>query len=281
MIAIVTDSTICISRAEAAKLGLFIVPQTYHVFGQMFTEGFQGENGRFEELLKLYGSTAKTAHAGIGAFLSTYETLLGRGFEVLAITMSSRLSGAYSAASMAAGELPGRPIRVVDSLTTAGGLTLLCRAVRENIRGGAGLDEAARFAHSCRDEIGTVFSVDNMDALRRSGRIGFVRQSVTTILNIRPVLLCRDGMVISEGMERGQNALITRMASMIPKDASEIIVMDGSNPRQKQLLWNAVGRRFPHLKPDSGKIGPVLSVHLGLGVLGAAWRCPAEAAENK
>lgn len=270
MIAIVTDSTVCMTRREAKRLAVHIVPQTYHILGQVYTEGFEDENGKFEELLRLYGSTAKTAHANIGSFLSTYETLLEKGFEILVITMSSRLSGAYSAAVMAAREAGGR-VRVVDSLTTAGGLLLLIRAAREYERTGKTLDETAAFALEQRDRICTVFSVESMDSLRRSGRIGFVRQSVTTILNIRPVLMCRDGMVVAEGIERGQNALISRMASMIPENAKQALLMDAGNRKKLALLREEIEKKRPGLALGASKIGPVLSIHLGPGVFGVAW----------
>ena len=80
-------------------------------------------------------------------------------------------------------------------LTTAGGLLLMVRAARRLIDVGFSLEETARKIEAMRDAVNIRFSVGDMTPLRRSGRLGPVRQSVGTILNIRPILTCRKGSV--------------------------------------------------------------------------------------
>ena len=92
------------------------------------------------------------------------------------------------------------------------------------VREGHPLDNIARMVEAARSRAGIIFSVSSMDTLRRSGRIGIIRQSVGTILNIRPVLLCEDGAISACGSARGSRELIHELTGHIPKDAKKIIL---------------------------------------------------------
>ena len=130
MIAIVTDSTAYVTREDARALGV-VVPMTYSIGGnQLYTESYIGENGMFESLLKKNPPGQRTSQATMSAFMSTFEEIRSAGHQVLCLTISSRLSGTYSNAAIAARELGGTDISVVDSRTTAGGLLLMARAAR-------------------------------------------------------------------------------------------------------------------------------------------------------
>lgn len=123
--------------------------------------------------------------------------------EVLCLTISSRLSGTYSNASLAAKSVGGA-IRIVDGRTTAGGSCLLLRHAAQRIREGAQLQPLAEELRALREQIGIAFSVTDMNPLRRSGRLGIVRQSVGTILNIRPILQLVQGGVVACDTARGK-----------------------------------------------------------------------------
>ena len=111
-------------------------------------------------------------------------------------------------------------------------MLLLCRRALELSKTVSSLHELAERMQQERAKTGVVFSLDSMDALRRSGRIGIVRQSVSTILNIRPVLRCQDGAVISLVHLR---------------------------------------ERFPKAQIAAHGVGPILSHHLGRGAIGISW----------
>ncbi len=106
-----------------------------------------------------------------------FQELVGQGFEVLCIVISSRLSGTFSSACAAAREVAPEHIHVLDSLSTAGGMYLLVEHARRLAECGLSLSQVAAVLESRRQGIHTAFSVDDMEALRRSGRIGLVRRS--------------------------------------------------------------------------------------------------------
>lgn len=271
MIAIVTDSTAYLTKKEAKALGVRMVPMTYTVSGLPFNESFVDQNGNYERMIFRNLQRCTTAQAPISAFMSVFEELLRHNYEVFCIVMSSRLSGTYSSASIAAKEVDKDKIIVVDSLTTAGGLAMLVKKARKLADEGCSLQEITRVIEESRSKIGIAFSVDDMDALRRSGRLGIVRQSVGTILNIRPILLCEDGAVISHGVARGRSEQVRELIARIPHNVKRVIVHHLGEKVNIDGLIAAVKKRFPSIKINQCKLGPVLGIHLGPGVIGVSW----------
>lgn len=269
MISIITDSTAYLTRREAQELGVTVLPTMYYSPEKAYEESFVGENGPFEELLER--GNLKTSHTNASLFCSAFEEELKKGNEVLCITLSSRLSGTYSSACLAANQLSSPSIAVIDSLTTAGGLFILARYARRLIDEGKPLLEAARELEGMREHVSITFSVDDMAPLRRSGRLGIVRQSVGTILNLRPILLCKNGSVYSQGMARGTGEQIEEIIKTIPKDAEEIFIHYINNHSSAIRLYDKLKEKMYSARISHRKLGPVLGVHLGPGVIGAAW----------
>lgn len=266
MITIVTDSSACIKKSEAQLMGLRVVPINYTVNDHSYSETFSDQNGDFENLLKGNGKFT-TAHPNISAFLSCFEEEFHKNNEVLCITISSRLSGAYSTAYMAAKQTEKKNIAVFDSQFTAGGLYLLLKEAKKLITMGLPLQEVLKELPAIRDRITIAFSVDDMAPLRNSGRIGFVRMSVGTFLNIKPILLCKDGAIVSDSIARGNAEIIEKLVAKISADTQEVVINYIGDNRQVSNLYHVIKDTFAHVKITLQKIGPVLGIHLGLKVI--------------
>ncbi len=271
MIAIVTDSTAYMTRQEACGLDVRIVPMTYYVNGCMYNETYSDENGAFEKLIGRDVGKCKTSQAGVSAFLSTFEELLREGHCVLCLTISSRLSGTYSSASLAAREIGSSKIRVVDSLTTAGGLYFLIKEARRLCDCRMELEEVALKIEGLRCKTEIAFSVDDMTPLRESGRLGIVRKSVGTILNVKPLLLCKNGSVVSDGIARGRREQVGKLIAQVPEGTKDIAVHFIGDPGPAAFIADEIKRQGLSENVGLKPLGPVLAIHLGMGVIGVAW----------
>lgn len=270
MIVIVTDSTACLNRQEAQKLGVTHVPMTYTLDGSTHREHFVEENADYIERIQS-AKTLATSQPPIAAYIKTFTELTQAGHQVLCLSISSRLSGTYANEAVCAREIGGGNIRVVDTLTTAGGLYILVRAARELIDAGYSLEETASKIEKMRSSVKTLFTVEDMEPLRRSGRLGPVRQSVCTVLNVRPLLTCREGAVVSCGMVRGHNEQMRALDQAVPENAGCIVVQYIRNINGARQLQHRLESRLNKavlLRP----IGPVLAIHLGVDMIGVAWR---------
>lgn len=270
MIKIITDSTVYLKKQEAALLGVQVVPIPYFAGNLGYQETYTDRNGSFEALLRS-NETFTTSQPNVEAFLSIFEEELSRGSEVLCITISSRLSGTYSAAYVAARQTGSEKIAVFDSRLTAGGIYLLVCEARRLADAGEPLGSIVEQLVRIRETITIAFSVDDMAPLQRSGRIGFVRMSVRTILNQKPILLCRDGAVVSDSMARGQAEIIKKLADMVPPEAKGAVVNYIENSRTASNLYHVLQERYPALPIKLQKMGPVLGIHLGLQVVAVSY----------
>lgn len=271
MYAIVTDSTAYLTRSHAELLGVQVLPMSYSVGNLSLSEGLLDENGRFRELLAQNPKDVHTAQVSMSAFLSAFNELLRQDCDILCITISSRLSGTFGNALIAAKEMRTDRVAVVDSLSTAAGLRLLVEHASKLSRANVPLAEAVTQLEAMRADIGIALSVDDMEALRRSGRLGFVRQSVGTVLNIRPILHCINGTVVSAGTTRGMSGQIRELIRSIPKDAKHVEISYVYRRPVVDALHEAAAMAFPCPIVESG-IGPVLAIHLGLSAIGVIWK---------
>lgn len=261
MITIITDSSACLKREDARRLGVRVIPLAYSAGQHVYFESYSDGNGEFEELLsgRVRHTTSKP---NMAAFLSAFEEELAKGNQVLCITISSRLSGTFSTAYAAAKQTGSDAVTVFDSLSTAGGLFLLIQEARRLSAGCETPQEIAEKLYAIRDRVKIAFSVEDMTPLRLSGRIGFVRLSVGTILNIKPILLCREGVVVSDSVARGYSDIIRKLLAHIPATDEVVINHLGQN-RLAADIYNTVKKLRPGVRIKLRKLGPVLGIHLG------------------
>ena len=271
MIVIVTESTACLNRQEVERLGVTHVPMTYTLDGVTHREHFVEENGDY--IARIEGAkTFATSQPPIDAYLKTFAELRQAGHQVLCLSISSRLSGTYANEVVCAREVGSEDIRVVDTLTTAGGLYIMVRAARQFLDAGYSLSETAEKLEQMRGKVKTLFSVGDMEPLRRSGRLGSVKLSVSTILNIRPMLRCENGSIQSYAVVRGQNEQLRALIKAVPPEATNVIIQHFAAEERAEKL--AAYFRERGRKAEIRHIGPVLGIHLGAGSIALAWIDP-------
>lgn len=269
MIAIVTDSSAYLTRREAKAWGIVYVPLLYTIHSKEYAEKFADENQDITPVIRS-GEAGHTSQAPQDSFLKVFRKLREQGYEVLCITMSSRLSGMYNNAWVCAQSLEDEGIEVVDSLATAGQLKLLLEQAHWAICQGMDLHQAANHVRALRSRVHTVFSVDDMAPLRRSGRLGAVKLSVSTILNIKPILRLREGTIRAIGTAQGTRERVRKILKEVPADAEKLVLsvyghslLDGALREGLQAHCNC--------PMEEMRLGPVLGIHLGDSAIGVAW----------
>ena len=274
MIALVTDSTACLTPEDARRLNAHVVPHTYTEGSHIYAENYSGENGGFRQLLE--EKDCSTVQCSISSFQAAFEGLLQRGYDVLCLVISSRLSGAYSSAKAAALSLcshrryTGR-IQVVDSHTTAGALRFLLGKARSLADQGLSLEKLAQACEEAREKAGLAFSVDTMERLRKSGRLGIVRQSVNTILNRKPILVLQNGAISCHEMARGKANQAAALTEIISSKAKAVTLHYFENSQHLQPLVAAIRLRFSNIPMTFRELGPVLGIHIGTSAVAVSW----------
>ena len=271
MLALVTDSTCGLTRTEAAELGVDVLPMGYAVAGIRHAEGFVGENGDYASALS-GGGLVTTEAVRPSAFERAFRRHLDAGEEVLCLTISSRLSGTFRSAEQAAEAVSDPRVTAFDSWGTAGALEFLVRRARALANAGETVEGIVSALTELRASTRIVFSVPDMAALSRSGRLGAIRRAVATKLNRYPVMALSEGGIVKLGDGRGARGMAAAMAERIPEGTTELLVSHfGPRGVEAREVLLAARERFPeaHLRVKDG--GPVLAKHLGVGAVGLSW----------
>lgn len=266
MIYLVTDSTACISRMEARDLNAIVVSMHYIKSGkEAFQEGFiEDWHPQADQNLAEYS----TAQAPISAFLDVFSRLKEQGHQALCLTISSRLSGTYANALKASEEI-GDGFAVVDSRTTAGAMYLLLKEARRLLDSGISLEACFERMKELRNKTHTIFTIQDMEPLRRSGRLGFMRSSVSTLLNLRPLLTLQDGSVVSHSLARGKQDQLRQMLLGLDTKSSQVIIQNCGDEEAEEVLSQRLKEKG--MKVLRRRIGIVLAIHLGIPILSTAW----------
>lgn len=271
MLALVTDSTCGLTRDEAAELGVDVVPMTYVTDSARHSEGFVGENGDYVTLLAK-SRRVVTEAVRSSSFERVFREHLDAGDDVLCVTISSRLSGTLRSAEEAAEEVASPRVAVVDSWLTSGALEFLVRRARALADAGHSLAEVKAELESLRGGTRIVFSVPDMGALSRSGRLGAIRRAVATKLNRYPVMALSEGGIIKLADGRGARGMAAAMVERVPEGVSDLVVCHfGPRGVEAREVLLAARSRFPEARVRVKDGGPVLAEHLGLGAVGLAW----------
>lgn len=270
-IAIVTDSTADLPAETARELGITIVPLKV-IFGQeVYRDGVEMDTATFYKRLRA-GEMATTSQPSPGEFEAAYRELLAKAETIISIHISRDLSGTVNAAEAARSLLPDADITVIDSRLVARALGLLVQAAARAAREGKSRDEILGLITKLMREIRVFFCVDSLEHLRRGGRIGGAQALLGTILNIKPILTLRDGIIQPFEKVRGHRIALRRLAEIVFQEAGPqpvtCLIVEGDNREAADALTNLLSGLPPGSMVEVGRVGTVVGAHAGPGVFG-------------
>jgi DegV family protein with EDD domain len=205
------------------------------------------------------------------------EPLLQEGKDVLVLAFSSSLSNTCNAAQMACRELseqyPGRKVLCVDTLAASLGQGMLVYYAVQQKQKGRSAEEVKAWAEQNRLRMCHWFTVDDLNHLKRGGRISAATALFGSMLNIKPVLHMDDaGRLAAMGKARGRraslDALVDRMEQTAEKPEDQVVfISHGDSPDDAEYVSSEVKRRMGVKRVVIGEIGPVIGAHAGPGTL--------------
>lgn len=233
-------------------------------------------NESFYDLLRR-GVRVSTASPSIDDFERYFRKALDCGRDILYIGFSSALSGTYNVGRLAAEELkaeyPEREILTVDSLSGSMGLSLLIYYCVQKQRDGASLQHTCDYAESLKRKICHWFTVDDLNHLKRGGRVSAATAVIGSVMNIKPVLkVNNDGKLEMVYKARGKKLAIAKMVEQMGElfyaDGNDIVFINHADcPDDADLLARSITKNYGITNFVISDIGPVLGAHSGPGAL--------------
>lgn len=276
MIRIITDST-CEMPEQVMKHPAVSVVPLYVLFGQeVLRDGVDITREQFWARLPKADPLPTTSQATPADFLELFRRYTEAGDEIITMVISSKLSGTYVSAMQARDELPGRPIEVIDSLSTSVGLGLMVQEALAMAEAGATRDEIVARLNAMREQIHILFVVDTLEYLQRGGRIGKAQAFVGTLLKFKPLLGIMNGEVVPvarvRSTRKAQETMLELLAQQVPARGPEVrlAVTHAMIPDDAARIGQELMALFGSRRLFISSLGPVLGTHVGPGTIGAA-----------
>jgi DegV family protein with EDD domain len=277
-IAVVTDSTTYMPPELVKKHNISIAPQVLIWGDQTYKDGVDIQSGEFFTRLKTTKVMPTTSQVAVISFQEIFQNLVDQGYEVLALLVSSKLSGTVQSAIQARDLMRSArdKVNVVDSQSVAMALGFQALAVARAIEAGASLKEAIALAEKSHEYTGVFFAVDTLEFLHRGGRIGGAQRFIGSALNLKPILAIQDGRV--EGIERirtkskAQDRILELCIEKVNRRTPVRLATLHANAAEdaKALLTRAEQALNP-IESIFTEVSPTVGTHAGPGTVGLAF----------
>ncbi len=260
--------------------GISLIPLDYTVDGQAMT--YRGDIDSFDahayyEKLRT-GSVIRTTLINMHCFMSHFAPVLKNGLDVIYISMSSAISGTFNAARNAAEELmeqfKDRFVHIVDSRGCGFGNGILAIRAAALWRQGIDARDAAtildtQVPHTCQ-----YFTVDDLNFLKKTGRVSGITAKIATVLDIKPILFgAEDGQIISCAKVRGRKQSIAALAKKydekrVRSGEQQVFISHGDCLQDAETLSALIRKITPDVPITICQHEPVSGSHVGPGMLG-------------
>ena len=275
---IMTDSCCDLPDALVRELDITVLPLSFNMEGK---EYYNYPDNRDMDPHVFYdkvraGVMGTTSAVSVGMFQAKMSSLVETtGKDILCIAFSSALSATYQSASIAAKDVeeahPGTTVRVVDSRAASLGQGLLVYLTVQEKRKGRSIEEVRDFVERTKGHICHWFTVDDLNHLKRGGRVSAAAALVGTMLQMKPVLHVDDeGHLIPVSKVRGRKAsvkaLLDKMDELV-EDPRVVFISHGDCEEEAVALGEAIRAKYPVERLEINYVGPVIGNHSGPGTL--------------
>jgi len=215
MVQIIADTVSSIPVPMAKSLGIPFLPQIVIFGDESFRDDSEMDITLFLKKLRSSSQLPKTAAPPPELYHPIYKKLIAEKITAIVIAPSAALSGTVSRAETAALDFPGADIRVVDTLTAAGGLGELVLIADQFAKSGMDADTLVAKIKELSTRSRTYFLVDTLEYLQKGGRIGKAQALIGSILQVKPILTLVDGNVAPVESQRTKKRALERLAELV------------------------------------------------------------------
>lgn len=272
---IVIDSTADLTPEIKARVS--VVPLTVHFGDEEYIDGVTITHKQFYEKLIECDTLPSTSQATPAAFAEAFDKIVANGDSAVVLTVSSKLSGTYQSAMIAASDY--EDIYVVDSDSVAIGTGILAELALELVDRGMNAKELAATLELEKKNVCIIAMLDTLEYLKRGGRISKAVAFAGGLLNIKPVISVEDGEIVirgkARGSKQGNNLLVEEIAKAGGVDFERPLLLGYTG--LSDLLLQKYMEDSKALWADSKKalritpVGSVIGTHAGPGAIAAAF----------
>ena len=196
MLRILMDSAGDMPGGWADEFDVHVIPINIHFGEQTFLQGVELSNADFYRLADESGIIPKTSQPTPQQFINTYRQIAQPGDTILSVHVTAKLSGTFNSAEMAARELAGEfNVIPFDSASGSAVMGYMCREARLLERAGASVEKILERLQAIRLSNQIILTLNTLEYARRSGRVKALQAALASLLNVKPVIMLREGVL--------------------------------------------------------------------------------------
>jgi DegV family protein with EDD domain len=269
---IITDSACDLDIQYLNDLGVDVVPLGVHFGDESYKDRFNITTSEFYKKLKDFGGVPTTSQVAPTTFEEVFKKSLEKGYHIIYLGFSSKLSGTFQSGNIAKGMLESEDIDTIDTKSASVGQGLIVREAALMARDGKSKEEIIDRVTYMRDKIQHIFAVGSLDMLKKGGRISTTQAVIGTILNVKPILQFEDGSIVPYDKVRGTKAIIKKMIDTMKERGYEIEkqvigLSYSSNIDFCMEFKEEIQKEFGVKEFVISEIGAVIGSHVGPGTL--------------
>lgn len=275
-VAIVTDSTAYIPKDLQEQYFIHTLPQELIWGEKSYKDGVDIQPDEFYKRLSNAKTMPSSSQPTIKSIDKKFRELSQQGFYILAILISSKLSGTINSAEEVKNTMPEAKIEIFNSESTAMALGFQALAAARAAQDGADIKECLQVAQLAKENSGVVFAVNTLEFLQRGGRIGGGTRFLGTALNIKPILEVRDGRVEPLERVRTRKKSLLRIIEIIKertagKHPLRIATIHANAYDEANELLREASLELKPIEAILSEVSPVVGTHAGPGTIGLAY----------
>jgi len=266
---IVTDSTADVPAAVAKKLNIHVVPAILMLGEQSFEDGKGLTRQEFYERLPEMNPLPTTGTPSVGVFESVYQNLFDQGIkQIISIHVASKLSGIYNTAKLAAKNFDSQ-VQIIDSESLSMGIGFQVITAAEAASANLPLEKIFEIIETTRQNTRLIAMLNTLEYVHRSGRVGWARARIGSLLRIKPFVEVKAGQVINMGQARTRKKGIAHLKNLLQRQGPlERLAILHTNAEEDAIAFlNDLSGEIP-ADPFIVNVTTIIGTHVGPKGLG-------------
>lgn len=273
MLRIVTDGAADMPADWFSQYQIDMLPLRVRFGETTYIQGVDVTPENFYSLVNLKKMIPKSSLPSPLQVVEFYRSVAKRGDQVLSIHIASKMSGTFSTCEMAARELAGEiDITTFDSGAGSAAMGIMCREARLLERAGGSIHDIVKRLIEMRQRLTVIFTVDNLEFARLSGRVNGIQAALSSILKIKPIIILRDGLLNMGEKVRTRQKSLERILEKVRERVGEskviLAVVHAADPETARALLEEARKSMNIKEYFMTDLSIPVAANLGPGTVG-------------
>jgi DegV family protein with EDD domain len=273
MLRIVTDGAADMPAGWEKEYNIQVIPINIQFGEKTYLQGVDLSNEDFYRLVDESGKIPTTSQPSPYQFKEFYESVAKAGDTILSMHVTSKLSGTFESALTATRELAGKfNIIPFDSGSGSAALGMMCRVARLMERAGATAQQIVERMYQIRRNVQIVLTMDKLDYARMSGRVGLLQAALASALNVKPIVILREGLLDMAEKVRTRGKALERVLTILHNRFDEepvnVAVVHARDLASAQTMLDRARKVFNTRQLILTDLSVAVAANLGPGTVG-------------